>query len=91
MAETDFDDYVIIKFFFFPLFKVSKQRARFQFHTASDSIKVSHVLIFKTERKSKNEVSSLFLQRNTRLSLPYTYSQQIRDVDLAGNATHVLG
>ena len=48
-------------------------------------------LIFKTERKSKNEVSSLFLQRNTRLSLPYTDPQQIRDVDLAGNATHALG
>lgn len=48
-------------------------------------------LIFKTERKSKNEVSSLFLQRNTRLSLPYTDSQQIREVDLAGNATHALG
>ena len=48
-------------------------------------------LIFKTERKSKNEVSSLFRQRNTRLSIPYTDFQQIRDVDLAGNATHALG
>ena len=36
-------------------------------------------------------VSNLFSQRKTRLSIPYTDFQQIRGVDLAGNATHALG
>ena len=91
MAETDFDNYVIIKFFFSIYLKYQNNARDFNSIQLRTPLKCHMFLIFKTERKSKKAVSSLFFQRKTPLSIPYTYFQQIRDVDLAGNATHALG